>query len=44
MLANEVYMPAAFSETDVFDALNESLDRLSRIEGPEVHRSDCHRH
>ena len=33
-LANEVYMPAAFSETDVFDALAESLDRLSRIEGP----------
>jgi len=32
-LANEVWMPAAFSETDVFDALNESLDRLSRIEG-----------
>jgi VWFA-related protein len=33
-LGNEVYMPAAFSETDIFDALNESLDRLSRIEGP----------
>jgi VWFA-related protein len=33
MLANGVYMPAAFRETDVFDALNESLDRLSRIEG-----------
>jgi VWFA-related protein len=33
MLANEVYMPAAFSETNVFDALAESLDRLSRIEG-----------
>jgi len=32
-LANEVWMPAAFSETDLFDALNESLDRLSRIEG-----------
>jgi VWFA-related protein len=32
-LANEVYMPAAFSETDVFDALNESLDRLSRVQG-----------
>lgn len=32
-LSNEVYMPAAFQETDVFDALNESLDRLSRIEG-----------
>ena len=26
-------MPAAFSETDIFDALNESLDRLSRVEG-----------
>lgn len=33
MLANEVWMPAAFQETDVFDALNEALDRLSRIEG-----------
>jgi VWFA-related protein len=33
MLANEVYMPAAFSETNVFDALAEGLDRLSRIEG-----------
>jgi VWFA-related protein len=33
MLANEVYMPAAFSETNVFDALAESLDRLSRVEG-----------
>jgi VWFA-related protein len=32
-LGNEVWMPAAFQETDVFDALNESLDRLSRIEG-----------
>ncbi len=32
-LANEVYMPAAFQETDLFDALNESLDRMSRIEG-----------
>jgi VWFA-related protein len=32
-LANEVWMPAAFSETDVFDALNEALDRLSRIQG-----------
>jgi VWFA-related protein len=32
-LGNEVYMPVAFSETNVFDALNESLDRLSRIEG-----------
>jgi VWFA-related protein len=32
-LANEVYMPAAFSETNVFDALSESLDRLSRVQG-----------
>jgi VWFA-related protein len=32
-LANEVWMPAAFSETSIFDALNESLDRLSRLEG-----------
>jgi VWFA-related protein len=32
-LGNEVFMPAAFSETDVFDALNESLDRMARIEG-----------
>ena len=32
-LANEVWMPAAFQETDVFDALNESLDRLSRVQG-----------
>ncbi len=32
-LAQGVYMPAAFSETDVFDALNEGLDRLSRVEG-----------
>ena len=33
MLENEAYMPAAFSESDIFDALNESLDRLERIEG-----------
>ncbi len=33
VLANGVYMPAAFRETDMFDALNESLDRLSRVEG-----------
>jgi VWFA-related protein len=26
-------MPAAFQETDIFDALNEGLDRLSRIDG-----------
>jgi len=32
-LANGAYMPAAFQETDLFDALNESLDRMSRIEG-----------
>jgi VWFA-related protein len=32
-LGNEVYMPVAFSETNTFDALNESLDRMSRIEG-----------
>jgi VWFA-related protein len=32
-LANGVYMPAAFSETDLFDALNEALDRMSRVEG-----------
>ena len=31
MLENEVYQPAAFS--DIFDALNESLDRLERVEG-----------
>ena len=33
ILGNEVFMPAAFSETNIFDALNESLDRLSRIQG-----------
>ncbi len=32
-LAQGVYMPAAFQETDIFDALNEGLDRLSRVEG-----------
>jgi VWFA-related protein len=32
-LGNEVWMPAAFRETDLFDALNESLDRMSRIGG-----------
>ena len=26
-------MPVAFSETNTFDALNEALDRMSRIEG-----------
>jgi VWFA-related protein len=33
MLANQVWMPAAFQETDVFDALANALDRLSRIQG-----------
>jgi VWFA-related protein len=33
ILGNEVYMPMAFQETSIFDALNEGLDRLSRIEG-----------
>jgi VWFA-related protein len=33
MLESEVYMPAAFSESDIFDALNESLDRLDRVQG-----------
>ncbi len=32
-LGNEVWMPVAFRETNVFDALNELLDRMSRIEG-----------
>ena len=32
-LINEVSMPAAFSETNLFDATNEALDRLWRIEG-----------
>jgi VWFA-related protein len=32
-LGVSVFMPAAFSETDVFDALDESMDRLDRIEG-----------
>jgi VWFA-related protein len=32
-LGMEVYSPVAFSETNIFDALSESLDRLSRIEG-----------
>ena len=32
-LAQEAYAPATFSETDVFDALYEALDRLDRIEG-----------
>jgi VWFA-related protein len=32
-LGNEVYMPAVFRETSIFDALNEGLDRMSRIEG-----------
>jgi VWFA-related protein len=32
-LGVSVFMPAAFSETNVFDALYESMDRLDRIEG-----------
>ena len=32
-LGNEVWMPAAFRETAIFDALNEALDRMSRVEG-----------
>ena len=32
-LSAESYMPMAFSETNLFDALSESLDRMSRIEG-----------
>ncbi|MGH9589185.1 MAG: VWA domain-containing protein [Terracidiphilus sp.] len=32
-LANQAYMPAAFQETNVFDALYNALDRLSRIQG-----------
>lgn len=32
-LAQESYMPAAFSETNVFDALYDALDRLDRIQG-----------
>ncbi len=32
-LGMESYMPAAFSETNIFDALSEALDRMSRIEG-----------
>jgi len=32
-LGMSVFMPAAFSETNVFDALYESMDRLDRIEG-----------
>lgn len=33
MLANQVWMPAAFQETNLFDALYNALDRLSRIQG-----------
>lgn len=33
LLAAQVYMPAAFQETNLFDALYNSLDRLSRIQG-----------
>ena len=32
-LANEAFMPVAFSETDIFDALAEALDRMSQIQG-----------
>ncbi|HEY1766018.1 MAG TPA: VWA domain-containing protein [Terracidiphilus sp.] len=32
-LGMSMFMPAAFSETNVFDALYESMDRLDRIEG-----------
>ncbi len=32
-LAMESYMPVAFSETNLFDALAEALDRLSRLQG-----------
>ncbi len=32
-LNNEAWSPVAFQETAIFDALNESLDRLSRVEG-----------
>lgn len=32
-LGMEAYMPAAFSETDIFDALSDALDRLSRVQG-----------
>jgi VWFA-related protein len=33
ILAMQEFMPAAFSETNIFDALSESLDRMSRLEG-----------
>jgi VWFA-related protein len=33
ILEMQSYMPAAFSETNIFDALSESLDRMSRLEG-----------
>ena len=32
-LAQESYAPATFSETDVFDALYDALDRLDRVQG-----------
>lgn len=32
-LAQESYSPAAFSETDIYDALYDALDRLDRIQG-----------
>jgi len=33
LLANQVWMPAAFQETNLFDALYNAMDRLSRIQG-----------
>lgn len=32
-LSNEVWMPAAFQETNLFDALYNALNRLSRVQG-----------
>ena len=32
-LANEVWMPAAFQEVNLFDALYNAMDRLSRVQG-----------
>ena len=32
-LAQESYAPATFSETDIFDALYDALDRLDRVQG-----------
>jgi len=33
ILAMQEFMPAAFSETNIFDAVSESLDRMARIAG-----------